>query len=180
MDPAIVIPRIETFEGRMPFMYLCTGGEVTIGIGHAILRAADAAALSWSIGGSAATADEIAADWERVAAAEKGRIALAYQGLTTCRMSNNDIEALIASDVELFTAQLARTLPNWSTYPEPAQEALFDMGFNLGIGGLKRFPHMLAAVDAGQWEIAAAQCHRQGISDARNQQTADLFRQAAG
>jgi hypothetical protein len=28
--------------------------------------------------------------------------------------------------------------------------------------------------------VAAAQCHRQGIAEIRNQQTADLFRQAVG
>ena len=180
MDSGIVVPRIEKFEGRVPYMYLCTGGDVTIGIGHAILHAADAVTLSWSIGGRAATAEEITADWGRVAAAEKGRVATAYQGLTTCRMSDDDIDALVLRDVANFTAQLAAVLPHWSGYPEPAQEALFDMAFNLGLGGLKKFPHLLAAVDAGQWEVAAAQSHRQGISDARNQQTADLFRQAAG
>jgi hypothetical protein len=38
---------------------------------------------------------------------------------------------------------------------------------------------MLAAVDAGEWETAAAECHRRGINEDRNQQTAALFRQAA-
>ena len=45
--------------------------------------------------------------------------------------------------------------------------------------GLKKFPSMLAAVDAGQWDVAAAECHRRGINEERNQQTAALFRQAA-
>jgi hypothetical protein len=53
------------------------------------------------------------------------------------------------------------------------------MAFNLGLAGLKKYPSMLAAVDAGQWDVAAAQCHRKGINEDRNQQTADLFRQAA-
>jgi GH24 family phage-related lysozyme (muramidase) len=180
MDLAIIIPRMERFEGRVHHMYLCTGGEVTIGIGHAILREADAVTLAWTVGSRSATAEEITADWGRVAAAEKGKVAIAYQGLTNCRMSDHDIDALIASDVDRFTAQLEQALPNWNRYPEPAQHALFDMAFNVGLGGLKKFPRMLAAVKAGQWEIAAAQCHRQGIDDERNQQTADLFLQAAG
>jgi GH24 family phage-related lysozyme (muramidase) len=54
------------------------------------------------------------------------------------------------------------------------------MAFNLGIGGLMKFHNMLVAVNAGQWDVAAAQCHRQGIGEARNQQTAALFLQAAG
>jgi GH24 family phage-related lysozyme (muramidase) len=180
MDSETVIPRIESFEGRVPHLYLCTGGDVTIGIGHAILNAANAATLSFSLDGRAATADEITADWGRVSAAEKGKVALAYQALTQCRMSDDDINALIASDLQSFTAQLAQALPNWGNYPEPAQEALFDMGFNLGIHGLLKFKNMLAAVDAGKWNDAAAHCHRLGIGDARNRQTANLFLRAAG
>jgi lysozyme len=95
-------------------------------------------------------------------------------------MADSDIDALVSSDVHKFETSLAAALPNWSTYPPPAQAALFDMAFNLGLGGLKKFPRLLAAVDAGQWEVAAAQCHRQGIAEIRNQQTADLLRQAAG
>ena len=180
MNAANVIPRVESFEGRVPYMYRCTGGDVTVGVGHALLRAVDAVALSWSIAGRPATAEEVAADWGKVAAAATGRVASAYQGLTQSRISDDAIDALLASDVVSFTAQLVRALPNWNRYPEPAQEALFDMAFNLGLGGLKKFPHMLAAVDAGDWDAAAAQCHRQGIGEARNQQTANLFLQAKG
>ena len=70
-------------------------------------------------------------------------------------MADADIDALAAADVARFEASLAAELPNWNTYPPTAQAALFDMGFNLGIGGLKKFDHLLAAVDAGQWDVAA-------------------------
>ena len=180
MDAAFVITRLESFEGRVPYPYLCTGGEVTVGIGHAIQTPAEALQLTWSINGRPATAAQIEADYTSVAGAQKGLIAQAYARLTGCRMADADIDALAASDVRSFEAQLAAALPNWGIYPPPAQAALFDMAFNLGLGGLRKFPHLLAAVDAGQWQTAAAQCHRQGIAETRNQQTAALFLQAAG
>ncbi len=180
MDSALVISRLESFEGRVPYLYLCTGGEVTVGIGHAIPTPADALQLTWSIDVRPATAVEIQGDYARIAAAGKGLTARSYAPLTRCRMADADIDALVSSDVQKFASSLAAALPNWSTYPAAAQAALFDMAFNLGLGGLKKFPRLLAAVDAGQWEVAAAQCHRQGIAETRNQQTADLFRQAAG
>jgi GH24 family phage-related lysozyme (muramidase) len=180
MNTSLVIPRVESFEGRVPYMYRCTGGEVTIGIGHAIEASADALKLTWSVNGSPASADQIQADWAAVAAAEIGHLASAYQHLTQCRMADADIDVLIAADLTHFEALLAAKLPNWNTYPEPAQEALFDMAFNLGLGGLMKFPSLLKAVDNGNWTEAAAQCHRKGISDARNQATANLFLQAAG
>jgi GH24 family phage-related lysozyme (muramidase) len=84
----------------------------------------------------------------------------------------------VAADVTTFEAQLLKVLPNWHSYPGPAQEALFDMAFNLGLGGLLKFPTLLKAVNEGDWATAAAQCHRRGIQNARNQATAALFLQA--
>jgi GH24 family phage-related lysozyme (muramidase) len=180
MDEADVLARLEKFEGRVPHMYRCTGGEVTIGIGHAILAAADAAQLSWNLAGQPAPPPRVQADYAAVAAADKGLVATHYAGLTECRMNDADIDRVAASDIQRFIALLQQALPNWNSYPAPAQAALFDMAYNLGIGGLKKFSHMLAAVDAGDWATAAAQCHRQGIGDQRNQETAALFLQAAG
>ena len=157
----------------MPYMYGCTGGDVTVGVGHAIHSAAEAAALSWAV-----ASDQAQSDFAVVAAAPKGPVAASYAHLTQCRMSAADIAALLASDVQSFESQLAATLPNWVSYPEPAQEALFDMGYNLGVGGLLKFHQLLAAANTGNWKIAAAQCHRLGISDERNAATANLFLQA--
>ena len=128
---------------------------------------------------AAATPAQASADFEQVAAAQKGMLASAYAGLTQCRMSEGGIEALVEADVRALEAHMAATLPKWRSYPEPAQEALFDMAFNLGPGGLKKFPTMLAAIDAGDWNTAAAQSHRQGIGEARNQEIAALFRSAS-
>jgi GH24 family phage-related lysozyme (muramidase) len=178
MDQAAVFARLKKFEGSVPYMYLCTGGEVTVGVGHAIPNPVRASQLTWQVGGAAPAPAQPEADYRQVAAAQKGMLASAYAGLTQCRMSDGDIEALVAADVQAFETQLAATLPNWNSYPGPAQEALFDMAFNLGLGGLQKFPKLLAAIDAGDWATAAAQSHRQGIGDARNHEIAALFQSA--
>ena len=54
------------------------------------------------------------------------------------------------------------------------------MAFNLRIAGLQKFVKLLQAVDAGDWETAARESQRQGIGQARNNATADLFRQSIG
>ena len=173
-----VIARLKQFEGCINYMYRCTGGEVTIGIGHALMTAASASNLSWNIDGAPAPPGRVQSDHQAVAAAPVGQVAAAYQHLTQCRMADADVEALVAADVNTFEAQLRRVLPNWNSYPSPAQEALFDMAFNLGIGGLFKFPTLLKAVNEGDWATAAGQCHRRGIQDSRNQATAALFRLA--
>jgi len=158
-------------------MYRCTGGEVTIGIGHAIPSAEDAVQLTWTVAGRGATPDEVRAGWEAVQAAQLGLVAVAYAPLSPCRMANEAIEALAAADVDRFARQIAAEMPKWNSYPSSVQSALFDMAFNLGVGGLLKFHNLLAACDAGDWAAAAAECHRKGIGDSRNEATAALFRQ---
>ena len=175
MDRTCVAERLKKFEGSIPYMYRCTGGEVTVGVGHAISDSTHAQALSWT---GAPAAALIAADFMRIAAATKGFPADRYEGLTKCRLSADATDALLLQDIDAFAAQLTKLLPAWTGYPEPAQQALFDMAYNLGLGGLMKFPKMLAACAAGNWETAATECRRNGIGDDRNAETAALFRQA--
>jgi GH24 family phage-related lysozyme (muramidase) len=169
MNKNAVTERLIQFEGSIPYMYRCTGGEATVGVGHAIQTADDAAKLTWT---KPAT---VAADYARVAAAPVGNVASYYVSLSTCRMSDAEITRLCGLDIDSFEVQLKQALPQWDTYPEPAQEALFDMGFNLGVAGLMKFTNMLAAVDRGDWPAAANESHRKGIPENRNQEIADLF-----
>jgi GH24 family phage-related lysozyme (muramidase) len=178
MDQTFILTRLEKFEGRIPHMYRCTGGEVTIGIGHAIQSADDAVKLTWTVNGRAATPDEIRADYARVAAEPLGLAAGHYAPLSVCRMADGAIDTLSASDVLSFFEQIAAKLPGYAAYPGCVQAALFDMAFNLGVGGLLKFHKLLAACDAANWDEAAAECHRQGIGAGRNEETAELFRQA--
>jgi GH24 family phage-related lysozyme (muramidase) len=171
--------RMRAGEGSVPYMYKCTGGKVTIGVGHAIEDAATACTLGWTLNGSPAGPDRVRADFAAVDAAAKGAVARTYEPLTSCRMSPEAIDALLDSDIQRFLPGLRSIIPGYDQLPDPAQEALFDMGFNLGIGGLQKFQNLLAAVAARDWERAAAESHRRGISDQRNAETAALFRQAA-
>ena len=171
--------RLIQSEGRTDYMYRCTGGEVTVGIGHAIQRPSDALAFSWQVNGAAASREQILADYGAIAAAPLGLVAPKYRPLTSCRIDSAQIDELNAADIQKFEDALRAQLPAWDTYPEPAQVALFDMAFNLGVSGLfRKFPKMIAAVKARDWATAAAQCHRNGIQQERNDETADLFRQA--
>ncbi len=176
MDRAIVAERLKKFEGSTSYMYRCTGGEVTVGVGHAILNAALAQQLAWMGPPPSAL---IAADYARVAAAEKGSVAAHYEPITQCRLSGDAIDTLLIADIAAFEANLTAGLNAWTGYPEPAQQALFDMAYNLGVGGLLKFRKLLAACAAGQWAVAATECRRAGIGDERNRETAALFEQAA-
>ena len=179
MNRKAVADFLTKFEGNIPHMYRCTGGKVTVGVGRAFESAAEACKFSWRIGNQPAKASDIAGDFLRVSAAELNHPAGFYKKLTTCTMLPEDISTLLDQDISRFEEELKQKLPNWNSYPDEVQRALFDMGYNLGVNGLLgKFPKMLAAVNAHEWETAAKECQRQGIGDARNAATAALFRTA--
>jgi GH24 family phage-related lysozyme (muramidase) len=177
MNSRSAAERLRKFEGATSYMYRCSGGEVTVGVGHAIFDEAHAAQLPWT---DAPASTLIATDFARVAATDKGFVATRYENLTQCRLSEGAVDTLLLSDIDAFEKILTASLPTWQSYPEPVQQALFDMAYNLGVGGLLKFHKLLAACASGDWETAATECRRGGIGDSRNQETAALFRQAAG
>jgi GH24 family phage-related lysozyme (muramidase) len=179
MDVTALQQRLQKSEGRTDFMYRCTGGEVTVGVGHAIQTPEDALKFVWQINGVPATREQILADYKKIAAAPLRLIASKYGPMTKCRLTQAEIDSINAADVRKFEDALRERLPDWDSYPESAQVALFDMAFNLGVNGLfTKFPRMIAAVKAREWATAAAQCHRNGIQEERNQETAELFLKA--
>ena len=170
-----VLPR---FEGNIPHMYLDTAGLVTVGIGHMIpnLHWAQQIPFVARATGVPATADEIAADFQAVVAALKGQGMPVYQRITSLDLPAGWAVADAAQRLrDEYLPVLKTQYPEYDTYPQPAQVALLDMIYNLGAGGLAKFKRLKAAVLAGQWQVAAQDCHRQGIQQWRNDWTTEKF-----
>ena len=159
-------------EGVVPHLYLDTRGNVTCGCGMLISKIGELGRFTWT--------DFTAAlnDWSKLQsmkrACEYGKTAPAsrYAPVTRARMQDpmQGLDDLLAS----LDGALGRRIHGFESWPTCAQEALVDMAWNLGVDGLvKGYPKMLAACAAGDWSTAAAECHRNGISDARNQRTYD-------
>jgi len=64
---------------------------------------------------------------------------------------------MLETNITLVVEQLDRALPWWRSLSEAQQRALLNMGFNLGLPRLLGFKRMLAALQQGDYEIAAAQ-----------------------
>jgi GH24 family phage-related lysozyme (muramidase) len=161
-------------------MYLDSANppNVTAGKGHLIAGVSEAQKLGFLIGDRPATSAEVAADFARVAAAPRGHTAAFYQQFSQCRLSSERIDAILADDIASHEAAIRAKLPAFDSWPESVQEAVFDIGFNCGLVELLKFHHMLDAINARDWEAAAASSHRHGISQERNDEIADLFRAA--
>jgi GH24 family phage-related lysozyme (muramidase) len=196
MDQQTVRDHFAKYEGNFSYMYLDSRDNVTVGIGHLLSTVQDAQALNFiyrkdqpelkagqkggpgsgAKKGDAAGSAAITADYARVVAkAGLGYRAQAFDSVAELELSSDDVNALLDQDVASFEAQLPALFPDFSTYPPAAQLALLDLIYNLGRGGLKKFVVLGKAVKKKDWKTASENCHRQGVPEARNKDTKDLF-----
>jgi len=178
MNKATVSAWLKQHEGVVPWMYLDTAGVVTVGVGHALETEEDAASLPFRLKDTGEPAHEsvIRADWRAVKAAQPGLLAEKYSRLTNTILSKEHIDWLLDYDIEKHWVSLLARRPELSTLPEQAQNVLAEMAFNLGVGGLLQYRRMIACMMIGDWEQAAEESSRLGVSPKRNNQTAQLIR----
>jgi GH24 family phage-related lysozyme (muramidase) len=188
-----ILDALEQFEGRVAYIYNDSAAPPnrTVGVGCLLKDAAAACLLPFGnvTAGRPATKDEIAADFARVEAMPGGQAARHYQaqpGTTAIGLSDDDITALAITKLrDEFLPGLIGLCPGFEDFPEPAQSALLDMAWNLGLGvpatptrratGLHGFPSLLAACNRGDWPTAAQQSHVATSRDNRNAWRAAQF-----
>jgi GH24 family phage-related lysozyme (muramidase) len=209
-DPAGTIAMLQNFEGNYSHMYVDTRGYVTVGVGFMIPSAVAALAYTFYLAnpraahpphargthphvaprayvpstpptnpsGDQANANEIKAEWTQMHARPSGHLAGWYAQYATMYMIQSDINQLLQTKINGFEGQLSSLFATWNDFPAPAQLALLDMFYNLGsLGG---YPKLCDAARYHEWTKCAAECHRAGPSDARNNATRDRFLAAAG
>lgn len=171
---------ITAHEGSIPFLYLDTRGNVTVGVGLLVPNLTTALALPLHVNGMGgtqpATGQQITDDWNRVIGMRMGLAANAYESGMSVFLEPDDITAKLMNYIATEDLALYNGLTGYNSYPDPAKVALLDMGYELGTAGLLHgYPHLCAACEAGDWITASQQCHRNGPSAARNQWTVAQF-----
>jgi GH24 family phage-related lysozyme (muramidase) len=176
-----VTQRCKRNEGCVLHLYLDSEGFPTIGVGHLVSDLVAALKIQFvnRVTGAPATAAEKEADLLNIRKAPIGLLASTYKKYTKLDISESVSDQLLEYDVQEKVEELLHHHTQMQGYPEPVQEALVDIAFNVGVAGVMKFKHLLAACEAGDWEKAAAACHRKGISEERNDETASLFRQVS-
>lgn len=192
------------WENEIPYMYLDSEGNVTVGIGCLLSTVASAQALGFvyrddqvnakgaktASKGQTASAEAIAQDYQKVktyaaeqkAAKSKDKyLATFFQSVTKLDLPREEIDRVFWERVQQFEKDLQRHFPDFEKYPPSAQLALLDMVFSLGTNGLiTKFPTLVDAARRRNWTTAALECHRRGVHEGRNVRTAELFREAVG
>jgi GH24 family phage-related lysozyme (muramidase) len=168
------------WEGTVAWMYLDSLGNVTVGCGEMLPKADAACRLPFQNATGAATQAEITADFERVAAMTPDELPDFYKADSSPILPLASITSMLQIRVGDNDQELRVSVAGWDQFPYSAKLAMLDMEYNLGLSGLiNGYPKMMAYVLAANWKMAATECARNGVSDARNQWTANLFIQAA-
>ena len=124
-----------------------------------------------------ATADQIKAEWTSIKSKATPHPAKFYEKFTTMKMLQGDIDAALTTKINSFEGSARQTFSDWDDFASPAQLALLDMIYNLG--SLSDFPKLVNAANKKDWATCAAECHREGPKDQRNNDTRDRFLAAA-
>ena len=130
------------------------------------------------MGARRATQDEIKQDWNAVKAQPFGLHipAKSFQEFTACWLSKQDVEDLFDQDLKEHVQSIKTyVFPDFDTFPQAAQEAIFDMEFNMGPTTLNTFTNFKKAVNARDWDGAANTCHRITPHEERNVWTKNMF-----
>jgi GH24 family phage-related lysozyme (muramidase) len=172
---------LEIFEGTVPWMYLDTKGFVTVGVGEMLANAPKAQTLAFvDSAGQPSTQDAIHAEFNRVSSLLPAKTAGFYRLPTSPVLPHAAIDTLLMNHLNLFDGQLAGRFPAYASFPDPAKLGLLDMIYNLGAAKLfGTFSHFMSSVDNQDWLGAAANCHRVGPNQARNDWTKQQFITAA-
>jgi hypothetical protein len=183
------------FEGRIPYMYLDVLGLVTVGVGNLVDPVSIAQALPFrfknnpgiAAPASAATPDQIAAEWQRLKndPTLKTRGHLACEPITQLELSADAIDDLILDRVTKNEAFLKsqQWFQSFDTWPADAQLGLLSMAWAMGPGGPAGFPHFRAACQGLDFSVAATECKMNEAGNPglvpRNQANVTLFSNAA-
>lgn len=181
---------IRKHEGYSRHMYRDSGGVITVGIGFALPKLGDVRHADfthrWRYQKTGRPADDRVAEegWHNLHRyGDKGRTASSYKNYTDVELSDSTINIVFDRKLREWHGRLrrefARAEISFDDLPHPVQVALFDMGYNLGpayINGV--WEKLKGALQQRNWEEAAKESHRLGVSVQRNEETARLIRRA--
>lgn len=162
------------WEGREPQFYKDTTDNVTIGVGFLVRSEERALELlpNWP-------KNTVLRDFHAVAASEPGHSPSYYSKLTHVVMTETEMRAEFARQMDGVERSLVSIFPSWDLFQEPARVALRDLGYNLGTSALRtKWPELRGAVAHFDWMKCSLECLRSNVQPARNLATHALFLEA--
>ena len=172
----------QRFEGRTAWPYLDVRGLVTVGVGCLADPETLFSPLPWLdvSTGLPAVPEAVQAGFVALKGAPPGRLATFYVPMTTLRLNEAAIDALLLSRAAIDEDVLRGGLPNYDDAPDAAQIGVMSLAWAMGGAGVLRgFPHFCDAFKRGDWTTCAHECslsteENPGVAP-RNRANAALF-----
>ena len=169
------------FEDDIPWMYLDVRGLVTTGLGCLLVDDAAAVGLPWAHSdGTPATDAMVRAEWWAVKAMPPGLTAAHYRVPGCLTLLQDAIDALALQRLEANAVAVAAQLPELAGWPAEVQRLCMSHAWALGAEWPKTWPHLVAALRAGNWSAAADECRISEVGNpgvrARNDAVQALLR----
>lgn len=196
IDDKEIFDKLLRHEGFIPFMYPCSEGFITVGLGEMMSKASEALKVNFiyksydgKIVRPATDAEKIEA-WERmnkVRQERKGRHkqfpAQKYNPqemtfLSNLTISRDEAERLATIKLKGFVNDLRDIFPDFDTYPRAIRIVLLDMIYNMGKGELANdMPNTKRMILRRDWDAIAPTMlsHYKQIQQSRRQERHDLF-----
>lgn len=179
-----IYPSLKLYEGDKDFMYVDTKGHVTTGVGFMLASEDAAVAFPFLVSdNNPATEDQKRAEWRLIASKYDKNVkhtADWYEDFTDLYLADEWIDTKLKIVVGSDFSALTRNFTGFGSFPSAARIAIHDMYYNLGGKKLKeKFPSLMTAIAQRNWTNAAAESHRIGIEEKRNNYVRDLFLRAA-
>ncbi len=194
--------QIRKHEAYVKHMYRDTSSEgvITVGIGFALPRESDVDSFTWYERSTKRKATREAArkEWHDVKKLLKGKPAGRYRNNTTLELSDSEINSVFNRKLFKLQQDLRREFGTagivFDHLPVPVQEAMYDMGWNMGAAFINKvdpekarrmkwedapmWPKLTSELFWRDWEGVAAQSNRPEVGKTRNREIKDLIRNA--
>lgn len=132
-----LVDDLQKAEGLVPYMYLCTKGKVTIGIGNMMPTVDDAKRLPFINTSSSkpATEAEVMTAYSTVSQMEWGMKWTKYKLDPSLEISEEfALELAIARLKKEYLPAIRKKFPDFDDYPKSARRFIVDMAYNGGAG----------------------------------------------
>lgn len=170
-------------EGFYDHMYLDSAvpkSLVTVGYGKMLNSPEEAAKYPFQIGVTPASETQIRQAWNTVYNSVQGRnnyTASYFASMTTIRMTEEDARMITIAHIQGNLESAQEAFADFDNYPVPAQEAILDMAYNLGISsaGVSKFPSFNRHIRNKDFASAATESNRPQLRHSRNVHVRELL-----
>lgn len=183
LDLNRVFEAIVEEEGFYDHMYLDSAEPkslVTVGYGKMLNSPEEAAKYPFQINDTPASETQIRQAWNAVYNSVRGRnnyTASYFASMTTVRITEEDARAITIAHIQGNLDSAREAFTDFDDYPIPAQEAILDMAYNLGISsaGVSKFPTFNKHIRNKDFAAAATESNRPQLRHSRNIHVRELL-----